>query len=85
MKRRNLFIVLAATLGCMSMMSCQDDDTGENTANAEKASFALSLQMPVDRKDPKLLEATATLVNVATKETFTTDNFTKNGDEYIDT
>ncbi|MCO6025839.1 DUF4876 domain-containing protein [Prevotella cerevisiae] len=82
MKRKLLgMLMILMALGC-SFISCSDNDnTGTPARNLK---LALTLDMPLDLKDPTLLNANAALVNVQTGAKYTFSDFRKVGDVYTD-
>lgn len=76
--------ILALALAGLAFTSCSNDDpiTPPETLTTK---YAVTLDMPLNVKDAKMTSASATLTNVATKETYTTSNFRQNGTQYADT
>lgn len=75
--------VMAIALAGLALASCSDDNNV--TPEAKTTKYAVTLDMPLSVQSPKLNSAKATLTNVTTKKTYTTNNFRQVGEQYADT
>ncbi len=80
-KKFYLKMACFAFLG-LTLTACSDDDDDVVTRTTP---FAVVLDMPLDVNSPVLDNATATLTNVATQQTYTASSFSNLGEQYADT